>query len=237
MFCHFITFPDATVDPGVLAHERARLVELLRQTPMLRRAQLLVPAQARDRYIDDGPAPMWTIQLYFEQLEALESAVSADGALLAWVRALPVALAQLPITHQVMWTRRYPTPPLPPGSPQRTSASCFLVHYPGHPEDLNEWHNYYLQHHLPLMVRFPEIREIEIYTRVDWRDALPWQRVSYFQRNRVTFDSAAALEHALHSPVRDEMKRDREQFPPFIGGNVHHAMDIETVVGAVLSAA
>jgi hypothetical protein len=43
------------------------------------------------------------------------------------------------------------------------------------------------------------------------------------------FDSAAALEQALHSPTRQEMKADREHFPPFAGGNVHHPMETETI--------
>lgn len=233
MFCHFITFSHLAAGTSLHAHELDRFVEQLRQTRQLKRAQLLFPAVARDRYIDDGPAPLLTVQLYFEQLDALESAAGSDGALLRWANALPVVLAQAQIVHQVMWTRRYPTPTAPVRLSRGTSASCFLVHYPGSAEDLNRWHNYYLEHHPQIMYRFPEIREIEIYTRVDWRDALPWQRASYFQRNRVAFDSAAALEHALHSPVRDEMKRDRAAFPPFTGGNVHHAVNIETVVGPV----
>jgi hypothetical protein len=54
------------------------------------------------------------------------------------------------------------------------------------------------------MARFPGIRQIEIYTRLDWLGALPWRRVDYMQRNKVVFDSPAALKAALNSPVRHE---------------------------------
>lgn len=231
MFCHFITFAHPAAAVALAVEDRDLLSARLKAIPLLKRAQLLSPAVARDRYIDDGSGPMLTVQLYFEHLEALELASRAGGALLALARMLPSRLQVTRITQQVMWTRLYPTPPVPAIVNASTRASCFLVHYPGEAEDLNAWHNYYLDHHPPLMAQFPAIREIEIYTRVDWRDSLPWPRVHHFQRNRIAFDSAAALERALNSPVRDRMKRDREHFPPFTGGNVHHAMSVETLVG------
>ena len=45
------------------------------------------------------------------------------------------------------------------------------------------------------MARFPGIRQIEICTRIDWCGFLPWRRVDHMQRNKVVFDSAAALPH------------------------------------------
>jgi hypothetical protein len=41
------------------------------------------------------------------------------------------------------------------------------------------------------------------------------------QRNKVVFDSVAALTAALNSPVRDEMRADYKQFPPFSSDNAH----------------
>ena len=99
---------------------------------------------------------------------------------------------------------------------------------------MNTWLGYYLQHHPQIMHDFPGIREIEILTRVDWVDTLPWARLEYMQRNKLVFDSAAALEAALHSPVREAMRADRARFPPFEGGNVHYPMLTETVVGPAL---
>ena len=69
--------------------------------------------------------------------------------------------------------------------------------------------------------RFPGIREIEVCTRVDWCGFLPWRRVDYMQRNKVVFDSPAALTAALNSPVREEMRADFKLFPPFSGENAH----------------
>jgi hypothetical protein len=229
MFCHFMTFIHSDAKARLSSEDRARVATLIRRTTGLARAQLFTPAAARDRYIDDGPPPMLMLQLYFQRLEVLEDAAGADGTLQELAGAMPPSLADTAVTHQVMWARSFPTPaPLAWSSPERRSCS-FLVHYPGEADDLNQWHAYYLQHHPQIMFRFPGIREIEIYTRVDWIDALPWQRVHYFQRNKIAFDSATALEQALHSPARQEMKSDRERFPPFSGGNVHHPMETETI--------
>jgi uncharacterized protein (TIGR02118 family) len=233
VFSYFLTFVDPDPDARLADNDREKLATLIRRIPGLARAHLLVPAVARDRYIDDGPPPLLTIQLYFERLEELEQAAAARGALQALPGTLPPSLSRTQASQQVMWTRRYPTPPLPTTQPPDQRSCSFLVHYPGEPRDLNEWLTYYLNHHPPIMRRFPGLRELEIHTRVDWIDALPWQRVHHFQRNKIVFDSAEALERALHSPVRDEMKADRGHFPPFTGGNVHHPMATETVLGPV----
>jgi hypothetical protein len=79
------------------------------------------------------------------------------------------------------------------------------------------------------MVTFPKVREVEICTRVDWVDSLPTQRVSYFQRNKIVFDSPAALEAALASETRERMKEDRERFPRFSGRTLHVPMLVRRV--------
>jgi hypothetical protein len=79
------------------------------------------------------------------------------------------------------------------------------------------------------MARFPDIREIEILTPIEWIDAMPWRRVHHMQRNRVMFDSPAALTAALTSPVRHEMRADFADFPPYEGGVFHFPFATEAV--------
>jgi hypothetical protein len=99
-----------------------------------------------------------------------------------------------------------------------------LVSYEGEAEDLNAWHSHYLAHHTRHMAMFPGIRELEVYTRLDWVSALPWTRLNFMQRNKVAFDSAEALDRALNSPVRHDMRADFKTFPRFTGPNNHYAM-------------
>lgn len=231
MFSHFLTFIHPDPQARLADADYSELVTFIRNIRGLVRAHLMTPVAARDRYIDDGPAPLLTLLLSFERLETLEAASGSHGEVCALSASLPASLAQTQVCQQAMWTRTYEVFGEAP-APESERRSCsFLVHYPGEPESLNEWLTYYVRRHVPLMCRFPGVRAVEMYTRIDWIDALPWQRVHHFQRNRIVFDSAAELELALHSPVREQMKEDRGHFPPFCGGNVHFTLATATLTG------
>jgi hypothetical protein len=134
------------------------------------------------------------------------------------------AFAAAEIVQQAMIVRSFAVPDpafkTPPGEPHCT----YLVSYEGEAEDLNAWHAHYLEHHTTHMASFPDIRELEVYTRLDWVSLQPWRRVNFMQRNKVVFDDAAALDRALHSPVRHAMRADFNAFPKFSGPNRHYAM-------------
>src|SRR5690348_11501319 len=137
MFSHFLTF----IHPDPLARladaDYTELVAFIGSIRGLVRAHLMTPAVARDRYIDDGPAPLLTLQLCYEHLEALGTASGSHGELHALSASLPAALAQAQVFQQAMWTRSYEVcGPAMPRESGRHSCS-FLVHYPGEPESLN----------------------------------------------------------------------------------------------------
>ena len=226
-FCYFAFFeaprhPDLRISTEDL--ERVR--ETLGDLAGLSKAHIYQPAEASDLYTDDGTGPVFGFQLYFDRIEDLEAAVGPRGAVKALAARLP-SLSQAQASQQAMLNRQFPVPEEMPFPPE---ACSYLVHYPGPARDLNEWLAHYLEHHPPIMARFPGIREIEILTRIDWIDSLPWRRVFPMQRNRVMFDSAEALTAALHSPVRHEMREDFARFPAFEGGNYHYPMRTERVL-------
>jgi hypothetical protein len=139
-------------------------------------------------------------------------------------------LAAAEVGQQAMLVRPFAVPEpafqTAPGEPYCT----YLVSYEGEADDLNAWHAHYLEKHTVHMATFPSIRELEIYTRLDWVSALPWDRINFMQRNKVAFDSRDALQAALHSPVRHEMRADFKTFPRFTGPNNHYAMTTRIVV-------
>jgi len=213
--------------------DRDRVIEIARRVPGLRKALLHTRATTRDPYLDDGPSPPLALQVYVDDVAALEAALAPDGALqaLAATGALP-SLAGADVTQQAMLARRFAVPNPTFRTPAGALPCSYLVDYPGPAEDLNAWLAHYLTHHPPLMARFPGIREIEIYTRIDWCSGMPWRRVDHMQRNKVVFDSAAALTAALNSPARHAMRADFARFPRFAGGTTHHAMETLTVMPA-----
>ncbi|MGI3171101.1 hypothetical protein ACRARG_18250 [Pseudooceanicola sp. C21-150M6] len=228
--CYFVLFfhpedPELRIDPEEAAALRSCLTVLLGLT----RASLYRPATARDSLSDDGAPPVFGMQLYFEDLASLEAAVNpGPGTTLCdFVRAGGLdSLAGTDAAQQAMYLRPFDVPePRAPGP----DACSYIVYYPGPAEDLTGWLDCYLRQHPPLMLQFPGLRELEILTRLDWIDAMPWPRVHFMQRNRVMFDSPEALTAALHSPVRIALRDDSASFPPIEGGNRHYPMLTEVI--------
>jgi uncharacterized protein (TIGR02118 family) len=223
-FVHFIYIQSSEVTASLRSALVSQIREIVRATPGLVRGLFYLPAKARDYYTDDGHSPCLALQLYYTDLETLESAICSSG----YLQSLsdPSLWADLPglrITHQAMYARDYSLGDVVYHS-DGESPCGYLVHYPGVADDFNEWLNYYLDNHPQILRTFPGCREMEVCTRVDWRDTLGWERVNYMQRNRLIFDNADALEAALNSPFRHKSRADFEKFPPFTGSNIHFPM-------------
>jgi hypothetical protein len=231
LIAYFVMFhSDAHPEAALSETDRARVIEIARATPRLRKALIYTPETTHDPYLNDGPSPPLALQLYFDDVAHLEAALARDGHLqvLAAQDALP-SLAGAAVTQQAMLTRSFPVPDARFRTPRGALPCTYLVHYPGVADDLNAWLAHYVAHHPQIMAKFPDIREIEIYTRIDWCGFLPWQRVDHMQRNKVVFDSPAALTAALNSPVRHEMRADFNRFPAYTGSNTHYPMATLTV--------
>lgn len=212
-FALFLIFrhPAAAVDGAELAIAERSIAEL----PGSVEGLAMTPAATSDPYLDDGRPPPLVLQLGFATIESLEAALCGPAQGIA---ATLTSLAGAEITEQAMLTRRFPVP-----EPKRGSCT-YLVSYEGEALDTNAWLSHYIAHHPPIMARFPAIRAIEIYTRIDWCGGTGWTRGTTLQRNKVVFDDADALTAALNSPVRHDMRADFKRFPPFRGTNTHYPM-------------
>ncbi len=207
---------------GAALDEIARLVGAV---PGLQQGLVMSPTPQTDHpFSDNEPAPALVLQLHFATIEALEAALANESLLARLTRQVP----ERHVTQQAMLTRRYPVPDAALRTPYGSRPCSFLVHYPGPAADLNAWNGHYNTNHPPLMARFPGVRLVEIYTRIDWVSGLGWPAESMMQRNKLMFDSSAALTAGLASRVLKEMRADFSTFPAFEGGNVHYALDTRT---------
>jgi hypothetical protein len=225
--CLFVTFRSGANPPS---DEMTRLDAMLRATPKLARALVHTSSSASDPYIKDGAPPQLVLQLYFPTLHDAEAALTRLGRLgdLMSSHAFP-ALSAADVSHQVMVARTFAVPDPRLDHALGTPYCTYLVSYEGEAEDINVWLAHYLDLHTEHMARFPGIRELEVYTRLDWVSRMPWARSNFMQRNKVAFDSPEALTHALHSPVRHAMRADYNTFPPFTGPTRHFAMTTRVV--------
>jgi uncharacterized protein (TIGR02118 family) len=222
--CLFVTatardpaIPRKPDEPAAIT--RAELAALLPSIPDWRCVVLHTPVAGvtHDPAIADEPPPAFTIQFYFDELDALEATLRSDGPLAALLdpQRFP-RLADCALTHQAMAVRHYPV--AAPGSVQPGETRCsHLVGYEGPAEDFNAWIGHYLDRQPPIVARLPGVRDIEAYTRLDYRCELPMPRSYAMQRNKMAFDSVDALNAALASPVHHEMREDFKRFPPFSG--------------------
>lgn len=171
-----------------------------------------------------GSTPDCVLQCYFDDLDRLESALERDGAIETLLDQLVIAApGHCTFVQQVMAVRKFATPTAG-HSPCSSQRCTYLVSYEGEAQDLNAWLTHYMSCHPPLMSQLPGIRELEIYTRVDYRTGLAIPRSTAMQRNKVVFDDPGALAAALASPVRERMRADFDAFPPYSGTAPHYPM-------------
>jgi hypothetical protein len=225
--CLFLIFRPR--DVALSTEELVKVSGLVKELPRLRKALIHTASAASDPYIKDGAPPDLVLQLYFPALTDLEAATAHDSLKGLSSRDRFPALAGADIEQQIMLVRSFAVPDpnvaIASGAPYCT----YLVAYEGEAQDMGAWLRHYLEKHTEHMARFPGIRELEVYTRLDAVSALPWRRSNCMQRNKVVFDSPEALTQALNSPVRHEMRADFKSFPPFTGPTSHYAMTTRLV--------
>jgi hypothetical protein len=226
MISLFMTFSDPAGERRIRSDDLTAAAAMVGSIPDMTEGLLFTPLESSvdHPYKGDGAGPVFALQLRFADLFACEAAADRVGVLarIAAGADLP-SLAGLDVTHQMMLTRSFPVDDAA-HAPGTVTPCSYLVHYPGPAEDMNAWNLHYLEHHPSIMRTFPNVRQIEIYTRIDWVDRLPSQRVEHMQRNKLVFDSPQALAHALGSDVITRMRADFVKFPPFAGGNKHFPM-------------
>ncbi|MGK9051691.1 hypothetical protein [Neorhizobium petrolearium] len=230
-FAYFAFFENT--DGSQLAVSEAdveTVAEIVRLTPGLTSANFYTPETTDDMFNAKELPPVFGMQLYFNELTELEDAMAPAGHLqqLAASGVLS-SIRGARATQQAMYVRPFPVDDGKLDVEKNGNPCSYVVHYAGPAEDLNVWMHHYVSHHPQVMRTFPGIRQIEVLSRIDWCGFLPWKRVNHMQRNRVMFDSPAALQMALQSPARIAMREDFKTFPPFEGGNSHYPMETRII--------
>jgi uncharacterized protein (TIGR02118 family) len=94
-------------------------------------------------------------------------------------------------------------------------TAAYLVSYEGRPRDPDPWLRHYLDEHVPLLWRFPDIRGVEVHIGQEPEDA--------FIVVRLLFDDLMRLRAAITSEERAVARKDMEDnLLPGFDGRVRH---------------
>ena len=178
---------------------------------------------AHDPFNDDGPGPLFIAMLAFPSRAALAAAL-ADPAL---TLSLGGRLDGLAWTGSAFERHFYPvggkTAPL-------TAPFSYVVRYHKPAQDEAAFIRNYVATHPPTLATLPGIRSVMCYFPQPMA-AQGLAPADYIIGNEVAFDSVAAFNAAMQSPVRQELRRHFHEFPPFSGANTHFPMNRTRLVG------
>ncbi len=181
------------------------------------------PEGAADPLTDDGRGPALLVEAGFDDLAALQAAVASAAARAAFAGCPAAGREGCRVDCEAFEVSHYPVA----GEDRpaaRTAPLSFVVRYYRPAEDETAFRDFYLANHPPILGRFPGIRNVLCYLPLKWENGSGLAVSDCMLGNEVVFDSALALNAALASEVRHELRRDYEGFPAFSGPVSHHAM-------------
>jgi uncharacterized protein (TIGR02118 family) len=197
---------------------------LFKEAKGLETLDLYTPERAaKDPYLHDGAGPLGMLQAGFRSRAELEAFLSSPSFRATVVAPSPAPPDKVTVAHDAMEQRFYPVAGEAKPGPLRAPVS-YVVRYQRPADNEAEFVEHYVAHHPQIQARFPGIRSIMCYVPIKWNDYTPIAPADYLLGNEVVFDSVEALEAALNSPVRHELREDFKKFPKFTGRNTHYAM-------------
>lgn len=184
------------------------------------RIEAYTPQSAHDPYLGSETGKLLLVQADFMTRADLEATLS-HASVLSALAGIP-AREHLDVTAEAFTPRHFPL--LDGSTPPRQAPTSFVVRYYPPTDDPASFAQHYIDHHPPIMARFPRIRNILCYLPLDWHDASGIAPSGSFLGNEVVFDNIEDLNAALASDVRHALRADYELFPAQDARNTHHAM-------------
>jgi uncharacterized protein (TIGR02118 family) len=105
----------------------------------------------------------------------------------------------------------------------------YFVRYEGPAENWDAFFCNYRDRHVPIIARFPGVRQIVLHTPIPGHDPFPVQSDRFMLLVQMVFDTPEDLEAALKSEARADARQHFATFPPFQGGAFHQAVSSQEV--------
>ncbi len=222
---YFLVFTGpAECGEAVRAWLKGAPASLFAQAGGLETLDLYMPERsAKDPYLHDGAGPLAMLQAGFGAREQLEALLASPDFRATVIAPSPAPPDKVAVVHDAMETRFFAVASEARPAPLAAPIS-YVVRYHRPAANEAEFVAHYVAHHPPLLGKLPGIRNVICYLPIVWHDPTPIAPADYMLGNEVVFDSLEALDAALASPVRHELREDFKRFPKFEGRNTHYAM-------------
>lgn len=213
--------PAQNVEPFV-DYYATRHVDLVKRFPGLLSLAVMTPLAYEDPHLGQEAGPFLVAHLTFADAEALERAALSEER-----RAARADVANFPpikgrAAYQAMRDEYHDVAPGPAG--QTRAPVCYIVVYRRPADDEAAFVDFYRRRHVPLLAAFPRIREVAVFTPIEWRDRPFATRADLMLVNLTAFDSEIDFRAAMSSDARRQVREDFARFPRFAGRCTHTAM-------------
>ena len=101
---------------------------------------------------------------------------------------------------------------------------CYFVTYYSGTGDADAFVGYYLEKHAPLLLAFPGLRRLDVFTPAEAHDPMLSEEDGPVLVAQMRYDTVADLEAAVLSDARMKAREDVASFPPYDGRVRHQAM-------------
>lgn len=222
---YFVLFeghPANGVEPFARAFFN-RYEGILRRLPGVGSILVYTPEAYHDPMLQDDPGPALLVRVTFPTLDRLESSLRSKTAVLDFAKFVAFTGFRGRARDEIMHDTQYPVADDPAGKAPSGPLS-YYVFYQGPAQDRRAFIGYYEKNHPPLLGLLPGIRTTVLYTPTDRGPPLEIAHAGHILICDVSFASSDALNAALDSQVRKDLRDDYHKFPKFEGPVVHQAM-------------
>lgn len=226
---HFLVFKaDSEIGKKLKNWFNQEPIEILKSIEGVERVDIYIPKVSTDPHLDDGVGPIMTVQTCYADIETLESALSSSELSRLLIHEFPKKFPACQVQHDAMEMQFYPV--ANDSFPKVWEAPVsYVVRYHHPVEDQESFIKFYMENHLPLLKKLPDILNLICYMPINWSDSLQLKRINYLLGNEVVFSTKKALNNALSSPLREKMREDYRCFP-LHGPVTHFAMSRKQVL-------
>jgi len=203
--------------PALQKNFRSVIVPDLLKEQGVQSVHLYIPHESARPLDPEEDAPELTLQIDVADLDALTS-LFGEKSPENWFPAPDGSRITQDIFEPIHYTVEGDDAPV-----QRTAPLSFNVRYYRPVDDEQGFSEHYLAHHPQILARLPGVRNVLCYVPIQNVDIGGFPDSDTILGNEVAMDSWEALETAIESPVRQELREDMEALPCPPGPNIHVA--------------